>query len=63
MKGFSQLNTFFATSCKCLCTHYGHMTKIKTSVKILLRIIHKKNKNNKKKHNNGLPDHLFFYRL
>ena len=45
--GFSQLNTFFATSWKCLCTHFGHMCKTKTSLNILLRII---------EHENRLPD-------
>ena len=51
---FSQLGTSFATSSKCFCTLLGHMTKIKTLLNILLRII---------EHNNRLPDHLFFYRL
>ena len=45
---------FSETSCKCLCTHFGHMTKFKTPLNILLRTI---------EHNNWLLDHLFFYRL
>ena len=52
--GFSRLNTLFGASCKCLCTHFGHMTTIKTSLNILIRII---------EHNNQLPDYLFLYRI
>ena len=54
IKGFSQQNTYFATSCKCLCTHFGHRSKTKMSLNILLRII---------KYNSKFPDHLVFYRL
>ena len=53
-KGFSKLNTSSATSWKCLCTHFDHVTKIKTSLKINSRIIEQSNR---------LPDHLFFLRL
>ena len=47
VKDFSLLNTFFfsATSCKCLCTHFGHMAKIETSLNILLPWICKSCKN------------------
>ena len=48
------MNTSFVTSCKCLCTHFYHMTTIKKSLNFLLRI---------KEHKNRLPDHVFFYRL
>ena len=48
--GFSQFNTS-STSWKCLCTHFGHVTKIKTLLNIPLRIIEQ---------NNGLPDRVFF---
>ena len=53
-KVFPAEYVFIATSCKCLCFHFGHMNKIKTSLNRLLRII---------EHNNRFPDHLFFYRL
>ena len=43
MSGFSQLDTLFATSCRCLCTHFGHMANIKA-----WNII---------EHNNRLRDH------
>ena len=33
-KVFSQMNSSFATSCKCLGTHFGHMTKMKTSLNL-----------------------------
>ena len=29
-ENFSLPNTFFATSCKCFCTYFGYLTKIKT---------------------------------
>ena len=50
--GFSQINTFLGTSCKCLCTHFALITK--TSLNIPLRIIEQ---------SNWLPHHLFVYRL
>ena len=53
-KTFPGEYVFFATSRKCLCTHFGHMAKIKTSLKIILR---------KAEHKNQLSDHRFFYRL
>ena len=31
-ESFSQPNTLLATSCKCFCTYFGHMTKIKASL-------------------------------
>ena len=40
--GFSQFNTS-STSWKCLCTHFGHVTKIKTLLNIPLRIIEQNN--------------------
>ena len=53
-KFFPSWISFFVTCCKCFCTHFGHVTKIKISLNILLKIID---------HNNRLLDHLFFYRL
>ena len=38
-KVFSQLNASFTTSCKNLCTEFGHATKIKTSLNLVLRAI------------------------
>ena len=37
-----------------MCTHFGRVTKIKTSLNLHLRIIQQ---------NNRLPVHVFFYRL
>ena len=50
-KRFSQLNTFSAISSKKLCTRFGHMAKVKSSLEPVI------------KQNKRLPDHLFFYRL
>lgn len=53
-KGFSKLNTSSATFWKRLYTHFDHVTKVKTSLKINSRIIEQSNR---------LPDHLLFLRL
>ena len=49
MWGVPQLHSSSATSLKCLCTHFGHVTKIKFNIH--LRIIEQSNR---------LSDHVFF---